>query len=193
VVDASKIPYGPARSQEEISRLLVERASAGQRVVRLKGGDPFVFGRGGEELLACTEAGLAVTVVPGVTSAIAAPAAAGIPVTHRGLVHEFTVVSGHRPPGHPESLVDWDALARLRGTLCVLMGLSHVDAIVAALLAGGRSPRTPAAAVQDGTTAQQRSVRAALVDLPEAVRTAGLRPPAVIVIGPVVDVLPPTS
>src|SRR5690606_12318333 len=126
LVDASKIPHGPAAAQEEINRLLVTHARAGRLVVRLKGGDPYVFGRGGEEVLACAAAGIPVTVVPGVTSAVAVPAAAGIPVTHRGVAQEFVVVSGHVPPDHPESLVDWAALARLRGTLCILMGLTHL-------------------------------------------------------------------
>ncbi len=187
VVDASKIPYGPQRTQEEINHVLVDRASAGKFVVRLKGGDPYVFGRGGEELLACAAAGLPVTVVPGVTSAIAVPAAAGIPVTHRGVAHEFVVVSGHVAPDSPESLVDWSALARLRGTVCVLMGLTHLAAIVTALLAGGRHPDTPAAVVCDGTTGRQRVVRAPLVQLVTA--AVGLRPPAVVVIGAVVDTL----
>src|SRR5205814_7025926 len=135
LVDASKIPYGPSRTQEEINRILVERAKEGHFVVRLKGGDPYLFGRGGEEVLACAAAGIPVTVVPGVTSALAAPAAAGIPVTHRAVAHEVVVVSGHVPPDHPDSLVDWSALARLRGTLCVLMGLKNLPAITAALLA----------------------------------------------------------
>lgn len=190
LVDASKIPYGPARTQQEINRIIVDRALAGRTVVRLKGGDPYVFGRGGEEVLACLAAGVPVTVVPGVTSAVAVPAAAGIPVTHRGVVHEFVVVSGHLAPDDRGSLVDWAALARLRGTLCVLMGLKNLDAIVAALLAHGRAPQTPAAVVQEGTTATQRVVRAGLADLPRAVAEAGLRPPAVIVVGEVTDVLP---
>jgi uroporphyrin-III C-methyltransferase/precorrin-2 dehydrogenase/sirohydrochlorin ferrochelatase len=189
VVDASKIPFGPARTQEEINRILVDRAKAGRFVVRLKGGDPYVFGRGGEELAACVEAGVPVTVVPGVTSAVAAPAADGIPVTQRGVAHEFVVVSGHLPPGHPESLVNWPALAALTGTVCVLMGLANLPAIVAALLDGGRPADTPAAAVQDGTTGAQRSVRAPLSGLVDAVAAAGIRPPAVVVIGRVVDSL----
>jgi uroporphyrin-III C-methyltransferase/precorrin-2 dehydrogenase/sirohydrochlorin ferrochelatase len=186
VVDASKIPYGPGRAQEEINRILVDRALAGKFVVRLKGGDPYVFGRGGEEVQACAEAGVPVLVVPGVTSAVAAPAAAGIPVTHRGVAHEFTVVSGHVPPGHAESLVDWPALARLRGTICVLMGLKHLAAIVDALVEHGRPADTPAAAVQDGTMSGQRVVRATLGTLVAEVTAADLRPPAVIVIGDVV-------
>jgi uroporphyrin-III C-methyltransferase/precorrin-2 dehydrogenase/sirohydrochlorin ferrochelatase len=189
LVDASKIPYGPARAQEEINEILVDRARAGSFVVRLKGGDPYVFGRGGEELLACAAAGVPVSVVPGVTSSIAAPAAAGIPVTHRGVAHEFTVVSGHLPPEHPASLVDWPALARLRGTLVVLMGLKNLPAIVAALREHGRAPQTPAAVVQEATTGAQRVVRATLAEITEAVRVAGLRPPAVLVVGDVVAVL----
>jgi uroporphyrin-III C-methyltransferase/precorrin-2 dehydrogenase/sirohydrochlorin ferrochelatase len=187
LVDASKIPYGPGRAQEEINRLLVEHARAGRFVVRLKGGDPFVFGRGGEEVLACARAGVPVVVVPGVTSAVAAPAAAGIPVTQRGVAHELVVVSGHVAPDDPASLVDWAAVARLRGTLCVLMGLKHLDAIVATLLAHGRGPETPVAVIQEGTTARQRVVRATLATI--AAAADDLRPPAVMVVGHVVAAL----
>jgi uroporphyrin-III C-methyltransferase/precorrin-2 dehydrogenase/sirohydrochlorin ferrochelatase len=189
LVDASKIPYGPAATQEEINRILVERALEGRFVVRLKGGDPYVFGRGGEELLACAAAGVPVTVVPGVTSAVAAPAAAGIPVTHRGIAHEFCVVSGHLPPGHPQSLVDWAVLAKLRGTLVLLMGLKNLPKIAAALLAGGRPGDTPVAVVQEGTTGAQRTVRADLATVAEVARREAVRPPAVVVFGPVVDAL----
>ena len=187
LVDASKVPYGPGRAQEEINRLLVEHALAGRFVVRLKGGDPFVFGRGGEEVLACTRAGVPVVVVPGVTSAVAAPAAAGIPVTHRGVAHELIVVSGHVAPDDPLSLVDWAAVARLRGTLCVLMGLKNLDAIVAALLAHGRAPDTPVAMIQEGTTTRQRVVRATLATIVAA--ADDVRPPAVMVVGDVVSAL----
>jgi uroporphyrin-III C-methyltransferase/precorrin-2 dehydrogenase/sirohydrochlorin ferrochelatase len=189
IVDASKIPYGPALAQEEINRLLIEHALAGRLVVRLKGGDPYLFGRGGEEVLACIAAGIPVLVVPGVTSAVAAPAAAGIPVTHRGVAHEVVVVSGHLPPGHPDSLVDWPSLGRLRGTICVLMGLTHLPAIAATLCDHGRSDRTPVAVVCDGTTDQQRTLRTDLGSVAAAVSAAGIRPPAVVVIGDVVDVL----
>jgi len=192
VVDASKIPYGQQATQDEINRILVDRARAGRFVVRLKGGDPYVFGRGGEEVLACAEAGVPVLVVPGVTSAIAAPAAAGVPVTHRGVAHEFVVVSGHVPPDSAASLVDWPALGRLRGTLCVLMGLSNLAAIVGTLLAHGRAPGTPAAVIENGATPRQRVVRAPLAELVEAVKTAQLRTPAMIVIGEVAGVLPAT-
>ncbi|MDY7087759.1 MAG: uroporphyrinogen-III C-methyltransferase [Actinomycetota bacterium] len=185
-VDAAKIPYGPAAAQEEINRILVERALEGKFVVRLKGGDPFVFGRGGEEAIACAQAGVPVLVVPGVTSSIAAPALAGIPVTHRGVAHEFTVVSGHIPPDHADSLVDWAALARMRGTLVVLMGLKNLSRIAERLIAEGRSPATPAAVVQEGSTSHQRSLRSTLGEVAEAVSEAGIRPPAVVVIGEVV-------
>ena len=189
LVDAAKIPYGASVAQEEINRIIVERALAGAFVVRLKGGDPFVFGRGGEEVVACAKAGVPVTVVPGVTSAIAAPALAGIPVSHRGVAHEFTVVSGHVPPESPESLVDWSALARLRGTLVVLMGLKNLPKIAARLIADGRAADTPAAVVQEGSTDAQRVLRTTLGEVAGAAAEAGIRPPAVVVIGDVVAVL----
>ncbi len=187
-VDAAKIPYGPAAAQEEINRILVERATAGKFVVRLKGGDPYVFGRGGEEALACAAAGVPVLVVPGVTSPIAAPALAGIPVTHRGVAHEFTVVSGHVPPDSPESLVDWAALGRLRGTIVVMMGLKNLPGIAARLIAEGRPAETSVAVVQEGSTAHQRTLRSTLGTVAGDAAEAGLRPPAVVVIGDVVDV-----
>ncbi|MEV0156607.1 uroporphyrinogen-III C-methyltransferase [Micromonospora sp. NPDC050686] len=189
LVDASKIPYGPSRTQQEINRILVDRALAGRFVVRLKGGDPYVFGRGGEELLACAEAGVPVTVVPGVTSAIAVPAVAGVPVTHRAVAHEFTVVSGHVAPDSPASLVRWDALAGLRGTLVVLMGLKNLPAIAATLVAHGRPAGTPAAVIQEGTTGSQRTLRSTLGEVSADVVAAGLRPPAIVVIGDVVGAL----
>ncbi|WP_174528668.1 uroporphyrinogen-III C-methyltransferase, partial [Micromonospora maritima] len=191
LVDASKIPYGPSRAQEEINRILVDRARAGKVVVRLKGGDPYVFGRGGEELLACAEAGVPVTVVPGVTSAIAVPEVAGVPVTHRGVAHEFTVVSGHLAPDAPASLVRWDALAGLRGTLVILMGLKNLAAIATTLIAHGKPADTPAAVIQEGTTAAQRTLRATLGTVAADVETAALRPPAIVVLGHVVHALTP--
>jgi uroporphyrin-III C-methyltransferase/precorrin-2 dehydrogenase/sirohydrochlorin ferrochelatase len=189
LVDAAKNPYGPARTQDEINAILVDRATRGKRVVRLKGGDPYVFGRGGEEALACAAAGVPVTVVPGVTSAVAAPANAGIPVTHRGVAHEFTVVSGHVAPDDPASLVDWTALGRMRGTLVVLMGLKNLPAIVAALIEAGKPGDTPAAVVQDGTTAAQRSLTSTLDKVADDTAAAGIRPPAVVVLGDVANVL----
>ncbi len=185
VIDAAKIPYGRAMAQEAINNVLIERAKEGKFVVRLKGGDPFVFARGYEEVIACAEAGVPVTVVPGVTSAIAVPALAGIPVTHRHVTHEFVVVSGHVAPGHPESLVNWDALAAMSGTIVLLMAVERIELFAQALLAGGRPADTPVMVVQHGTTAAQRTLRATLSDVGERVRSEGIRPPAIIVIGAV--------
>ena len=186
VIDASKLPRGRSMAQEQINALLVEHALAGRRVVRLKGGDPFVFGRGMEEIEACLAAGVPVEVVPGITSAIAVPALAGIPVTHRGLTHEFVVVSGHLPPGHPKSLVDWAAIARLRGTVVVLMGVDTAPAIAAALVEHGRPPETPVAIISDGSMPTERVVRTTLAGLPGVVADGAVRPPAVWVVGQVV-------
>lgn len=185
VIDAAKIPYGRAMAQEAINAVLVERARAGQFVVRLKGGDPFVFARGYEEVLACAEAGIPVTVVPGVTSAIAVPALAGVPVTHRGVNHEFVVVSGHLAPDHPESLVNWNALAQLSGTLVLLMAVERIELFADALISGGRPAETPVLVVQHGTTAAERIVTTTLGDAPMRIRADGIRPPAIVVIGPV--------
>jgi uroporphyrin-III C-methyltransferase / precorrin-2 dehydrogenase / sirohydrochlorin ferrochelatase len=185
VVDASKIPYGRAMNQARINELLVEHVRAGKFVVRLKGGDPYVFGRGFEEVLACAEAGVPVTVVPGVTSAFAVPAGADVPVSHRGVAHEVVVVSGHVAPDDPRSLVDWPALARLRGTIVLLMAVERVGAFAEALIAGGRPSDTPVAVVQDGTMRIQRSLRATLATVADEVRVQGISPPAVIIIGAV--------
>ncbi|MFH8345440.1 uroporphyrinogen-III C-methyltransferase [Streptomyces sp. NPDC018045] len=190
VIDAAKIPYGRFMAQEAINNALIEHARAGKSVVRLKGGDPYVFGRGMEELQALAEAGIPCTVVPGISSSISVPSAAGIPVTHRGVAQEFTVVSGHVAPDDERSTVDWSALARLRGTLVVLMGVENSGAIAATLIAHGRGAGTPVAVVQEGTTAAQRRVDATLGTLAETVRAEGIRPPAVIVIGDVVAVNP---
>ena len=185
VIDAAKIPYGRAMAQDAINDVLIDRARAGKFVVRLKGGDPFVFARGYEEVLACADAGIPVTVVPGVTSAIAVPALAGVPVTHRGITHEFVVVSGHLAPEHPESLVNWDALAAMTGTIVLLMAVERIELFAKVLLEGGRPADTPVLVVQHGTTASQRTLLATLSDAPERIRSDGIRPPAIIVIGEV--------
>src|SRR6185295_5075165 len=185
VIDAAKIPYGRAMAQDAINAVLIERAKEGKFVVRLKGGDPFVFARGYEEVIACTDAGIPVTVVPGVTSAIAVPALAGVPVTHRAITHEFVVVSGHVAPGHPESLVNWDALAAMSGTIVLLMAVERIEQFTKVLLDGGRPAETPVLVVQQGTTSAQRTLRTTLADAPERIRSEGVRPPAIIVIGPV--------
>jgi uroporphyrin-III C-methyltransferase / precorrin-2 dehydrogenase / sirohydrochlorin ferrochelatase len=185
VIDAAKIPYGRAASQEFINTTLVERARAGKFVVRLKGGDPFVFGRGFEELVACTRAGVPVTVVPGVSSAFAVPAAAGVPVTHRGVAHEVVVVTGHLAPGDPASLVDWAALARLRGTLVLLMAVERIAEFAQVLIAGGRVPITPVAVIANGTRPTQRTLQTTLATVAADIAHHAIRPPAVIVIGDV--------
>jgi uroporphyrin-III C-methyltransferase/precorrin-2 dehydrogenase/sirohydrochlorin ferrochelatase len=185
VIDAAKIPYGRAMAQHAINEVLIDRAKAGKFVVRLKGGDPFVFARGYEEVLACADAGIPVTVVPGVTSAIGVPALAGVPVTHRAVTHEFVVVSGHVAPGHPESLVNWNALAALSGTIVLLMAVERIELFAKALLEGGRPADTPVLVVQQGTTTAQRTLRATLHDAAERIREDGIRPPAIIVIGSV--------
>jgi len=185
VIDAAKIPYGRAMAQEAINDVLIDRAKAGKFVVRLKGGDPFVFARGYEEVLACADAGIPVTLVPGVTSAIAVPALAGVPVTHRAITHEFAVVSGHLAPEHPESLVNWDALAAMTGTIVLLMAVERIELFAKVLLAGGRPADTPVLVVQHGTTSSQRTLLATLSDAPERIRSDGIRPPAIIVIGAV--------
>ncbi|MFB7029893.1 MULTISPECIES: uroporphyrinogen-III C-methyltransferase [unclassified Streptomyces] len=190
VIDAAKIPYGRFMAQEAINNALIEHAKAGKSVVRLKGGDPFVFGRGMEEAQALAAEGIACTVVPGISSSISVPGAAGIPVTHRGVAHEFTVVSGHVAPDDPRSLVDWASLAKLTGTLVILMGVDKIGKIAEALIAHGKAPETPLALVQEGTTAAQRRVDATLATVAETVRTQEVRPPAVIVIGDVVAEAP---
>lgn len=188
LIDAAKLPRGRSASQETINTLLVERAREGKSVVRFKGGDPFVFGRGFEEALARAEAGVPCRVIPGITSAISVPALAGVPVTHRGVAHEFTVASGHLPPGHPDSLVEWGSLGRLRGTLVLLMAVENIGAIAATLLAEGRPADTAVGVIQDGTLSSQRSLVTTLDRVGTEVAAHGVRPPAIIVVGGVVDV-----
>ncbi|MEH0982639.1 uroporphyrinogen-III C-methyltransferase [Micromonospora sp. CPCC 205556] len=186
VVDAAKVPRGPSMGQNTINETLVAHARAGRRVVRLKGGDPYVFGRGHEEVLACAAAGVPTVLVPGVSSAIAAPALAGVPVTHRGVAHDVTVVSGHLPPDHPESLVDWPALGRGRGTLVLLMAVDTIAKIAAVLVEYGRAPDTPVLVVQDAGHPAQWSLSSRLDQVGGLAERAGVRPPAVFVVGPVV-------
>nr|WP_255673061.1 uroporphyrinogen-III C-methyltransferase [Glycomyces amatae] len=180
IVDAAKLPYGRHTTQEQINAVMVDRALAGKFVVRLKGGDGFVFGRGAEELDACVEAGVPVEVVPGLSSSIAGPAAAGIPVTERGVVHDFTVATGHVPPG-PQSKVDWAALGAGNGTVVLLMAVKNRGPIAAALIAGGRSPDAPVRIVENATTKNQTVRECVLSDLGDT----EAHHPAVIVIGDV--------
>ena len=181
LIDVGKLPYHHPTSQNRIQELIVDRARRGQVVVRLKGGDPFVFGRGGEEVRACRAAGVEVRVVPGVTSAVAVPAAAGIPVTHRGTSRAFTVVSGHLPL----SATEIESLARLGGTLVILMGMASLTQTVTGLVAAGLSGATPAAVVERGFSDSQRTTTGRLADLPELVGRVGVTSPAVVVIGDV--------
>jgi uroporphyrinogen III methyltransferase/synthase len=186
MIDAGKSPQGHALPQEAINALLVEKALAEKVVVRLKGGDPFLFGRGGEEAEALAEAGVPFEVVPGVTSAIAAPAYAGIPVTHRDHTSTFAVVTGHEDPTKADSSVDWQKLATGVGTLVLLMGVGNLPQIVAKLIEHGRDARTPVAIVQQGTEARQKTVTGTLADIVERAREADIKPPAVTIVGEVV-------
>jgi uroporphyrin-III C-methyltransferase / precorrin-2 dehydrogenase / sirohydrochlorin ferrochelatase len=188
IVDAAKVPRGAAVAQERINSLLVSRARAGRFVVRLKGGDPFIFGRGGEEVLACLRAGVPVTVVPGVSSALAVPAAVGVPLTHRGVAQEFHVVSAHLAPGDERSSVDWRALAASSATLVLLMATEHLPAIADTLIRHGRHPATPVSAIANGTLPSQRTIDARLDTVADDWAKAGLRPPAVVVVGEVVAI-----
>ncbi len=181
---AGKRGGGPRRPQEEINQLLVAKAREYAVVARLKGGDPFVFGRGGEEALTLVKAGIAFEVVPGVTSGIAAPAFAGIPVTHRDLASSVSFVAGHEDPAKDESAIDWAAAAASTGTLVFFMGTRNLAAIAARLVARGRSPATPAAVIHWGSRPSQQVVTGSLGDIAE--RAAGLQPPTVIVVGEVV-------
>jgi uroporphyrin-III C-methyltransferase len=181
LIDVGKEPKRHRRSQTEINDLLIQKAREGKIVVRLKGGDPFVFGRGGEECLALAEARIRYEVVPGVSSAIAVPAYAGIPVTQRGVTTAFTVVAGHT--GGSESDIDWNGISKI-GTIVFLMGVEHLPEIVTQLVVHGRSVDTPAALIQEGTTQNQVVVTGTLEDIVE--KAQGVRPPAVLVIGEVV-------
>jgi uroporphyrin-III C-methyltransferase / precorrin-2 dehydrogenase / sirohydrochlorin ferrochelatase len=188
IIDASKIPYGRAMAQEHINAALIEHAQAGRFVARLKGGDPFVFGRGAEEVLACLRAGVPVTVVPGVTSAVAVPASAWVPVTHRGVAQEFHVVSVHVPPGDKRSTVNWELLGGSLGTLVLLMAVERIGAVTAELIRYGRNPDTPVSVIADGTLPTQRTISSTLEQVEDVVAKEGIRPPAVVVVGDVVSV-----
>jgi uroporphyrinogen III methyltransferase / synthase len=185
LIDVGKRPGDAEVLQREIEKLMVERARAGRSVIRLKGGDPFTFGRGGEEAEALAQAGVPFEVVPGVTAGVAAPAYAGIPVTHRDAASAVAFVTGHEDPDKGESAVDWEALAAFPGTLVIYMGVKRLPEIAQRLVAAGRSASEPAAAVERGTMSGQRTVTSSLGELADAADGAGLRPPAVVVIGPV--------
>ena len=186
IVDCGKAAHRHNLTQEQINAVLVERAGKGNRVVRLKGGDPYVFGRGGEEVAACVAAGIDVEVVPGISSALAGPALAGIPLTHRGLAHDFTVISGHLDPGLPrDGGLDWTALATGPDTLVLLMAMDRLGDIARTLIEHGRSAATPAAVVHQASTPAQRVLRARLDEIGPRAAAAGVGAPSVVVIGAV--------
>jgi uroporphyrinogen III methyltransferase/synthase len=176
---------GPSVPQEQTEAVMVARAEQGRKVVRLKGGDPFVFGRGGEEALRLRAAGIPFEIVPGVTAGVAASAYAGIPVTHRGLASAVALITGHEDPDKDESAIDWAALAAFPGTLVLYMGVRRLPDIAAALIAAGRPGSEPAAVVEAGTLPTQRRVTATLATIAETVRDEGIRPPSITIVGPV--------
>lgn len=186
LLDVGKIPGKRINRQEDINSLLIELGKAGKRVVRLKGGDPFVFGRGGEEAEALADAGVPFEIIPGITSAIAAPAYAGIPLTHRKAASSFTVVTGSEDPSKPDTSVDWEILAKSGGTLAVLMGQSNLRSIADALIRYGRALETPVALVQWGTEPYQRTLVGTLADIADEAKNAGIGAPAVTIVGGVV-------
>lgn len=185
-INAGKAPTKHRLSQELINETIVDRALRGNMVVRLKGGDPLVFGRGSEEALACQQAGVAFEIVPGISSAYAVPAYAGIPLTHRHLSSSFTVITGHEDPGKPESSVNYEAVAASGGTIVVLMGVKQMQSIMAQLIAAGLEPDTPAAVIEWGATPYQRVVEGTAATLPDLAAEAEIKSPATTVIGNVV-------
>jgi len=187
LIDCGKYGGNHTLEQQEIEALMVERVKEGKTVVRLKGGDPFLFGRGGEEMETLREHGIPVEVVPGVTSAIAVPEMVGIPVTHRRYASTVTFITGHEDPAKPESALDWAVLSRLKGTLVILMGVKNLPKIAAVLIEHGKDPSTPVAIIERGLRPDQRVTVGTLADIVDKARAVGVRPPAVIVIGGVVE------
>jgi uroporphyrinogen-III C-methyltransferase len=185
IIPVGKTPRGEFTPQERINAILVEQALAGRTVVRFKGGDPFVFGRGYEEWLACVAAGIPVSYVPGISSSIAGGGLAGIPITHRGITQGYTVVSGHVPPGDERCDIDWDHLAGSGLTLVIMMGVLYLPQITERLVGAGLDPHTPAAVVENAGVAQMRLVRSTAGEIAEVAKAEGIRPPAVTIIGEV--------
>lgn len=185
IIDVGKIPRGEFTPQDQINTLLIDRARAGKVVVRFKGGDSFVFGRGGEEWQACAGAGIPVQVIPGVTSSVAGPELASIPVTHRGLTQGFTVISGHVPPGDHRSNLNWEALASANTTLVIMMGVKYLPQIVDALLKAGMDRSTPAAIIEHAASDSMRVLRSPLETIAQTSVNYGIQPPAITVIGAV--------
>lgn len=191
LIDCGKYGGNHTLEQDEIEALIVDRARAGKRVIRLKGGDPFMFGRGGEELETIRRAGIEAELVPGITSAIAVPASVGIPLTHRRFASQVTIMTGHEDPTKPESALDWSLLARSRGTIVILMGVKNLGKIAGLLVENGRIGTTPVAIIERGFRADQRVTVGTLADIGEKATAGGVKPPAVIVIGEVVTLYDP--
>lgn len=183
LIDVGKWGGRHTREQDEIEHLMIRRAKEGKKVVRLKGGDPFMFGRGGEELETCRQHDVPVEVVPGVTSAIAVPASVGIPVTHRKWASQVTFITGNEDPSKEESAIDWEWLGRSRGTIVILMGVKNLPVIAETLIRFGREPDTPVAVVERGLRTDQRETIGTLATIGEQAAAAGVKPPAIIVIG----------
>ena len=186
LIDCGKSGSRHTMEQSEIERIMAGKALEGKRVVRLKGGDPFLFGRGGEELEAMRDAGIPVELVPGVPSATAVPGCVGIPVTHRSFASEVVILTGHEDPGKGGSSLDWDLLAKFRGTIVILMGVKNLSSIASRLVARGKDPGTPVAIIERGLGPGQRVTTGPLGKIGEIGEKAGVRPPAVIVVGDVV-------
>jgi uroporphyrin-III C-methyltransferase len=186
-IDCGKFGSDHTLEQEEIEALMIRKAKEGKRVVRLKGGDPFLFGRGGEELESLQAEGIAVELVPGVTSAVAIPGAVGIPVTHRRFASSVTILTGHEDPTKGQSALDWKLLARQRGTIVILMGVKNLPRIAEILIAEGKDPETPVAIIERGLRKDQRVTTGNLAGIGRLSAERGVQPPAVIVIGDVVS------
>ena len=190
-IDCGKFGGKHTLEQDEIEALMVDRAKKGRQVVRLKGGDPFLFGRGGEELETVRAAGIAVEMVPGISSALAVPASVGIPLTHRKYASQVTVLTGNEDPTKPGPALDWELLAKSRGTIVILMGVANLGKIAEALLMNGKAGTTPVAIIERGLRADKRVTTAPLSEIAAAAGKAGVKPPAVIVIGDVVNLYDP--
>jgi len=192
-IDCGKYGKKHVLEQDEIEALMLDRAGRGLKVVRLKGGDPFLFGRGGEELEAVHRAGIPVEMVPGVSSALAVPASVGIPLTHRRYASQVTILTGNEDPTKPGPALDWALLAQSRGTIVILMGVANIGKIADALIRNGKPPETPVAIIERGMRKDRRVTVASLAAIPDAARERGVRPPAVIVIGDVVTLYNPDN
>jgi len=193
LIDCGKYGGKHTLEQDEIEALMVNRAKQGNVVVRLKGGDPFLFGRGGEEMEIVRAAGIKIEMVPGISSALAVPASVGIPLTHRKYASQVTILTGHEDPTKPEEALDWDLLAHIRGTIVILMGVANLPKIADALIANGKSKKTPIAIIERGLRNDRRVTTGTLANISSEAKKAGVKSPAVIVIGDVVKLYNPDA